>query len=368
MKKKILMLAQTPPPYHGQAVILDALVGAKWDWCEKKHIRLNYSESIEDVGRFSIPKIGKMIKIIYLVYIEKKKGAIDTIIYPPAPARRVPFFRDIITLFFIRKWTRNTAFHFHSGGFHKIASDFSPLEKIIARKIYGKAEAVILSPDFQKEEIGWLKLSDIYINASGIEDKYKNINKIKNKIPIILSIGLLSREKGIMVSLTAASILKGRGANFKWIFVGGWQTKRFENEAKNFVLKNNLSNHIEFKKPKVGNQKWDIYRKADIICFPTYYSIEVMPIVIIEAMMMKKAIVSTRWRSIGEMINNNKEGILVEIQNPLATANALEILLEDNFLRTKVAQEARRKYLKYYTLAAHVNRMEDIYKNITGEI
>jgi len=365
--KKIVILAQTPPPYHGQAVILSALVDARWDWCEKKHIRLNYSENIEDVGRFSFRKVYKMIKVIHSVYKEKKSGQINIIVYPPAPARRVPFFRDVITLFFIRKWAKKTVFHFHSGGFNKIISDFSPLEKVIAKKIYGEAGAVVLSSDFQKEEVGWLKLKDAYINASGIEDKYVSRKLVRNKKPIILSMGLLSEEKGVMTSLSAALILKEKGIEFKWYFVGGWQSKRFEKEARVFVAKNNLSKFIEFKKPVSGNEKWNLYRNADIFCFPTHYSIEVMPIVIIEAMMMKKAIVSTKWRSINEMVINRKEGLLVEIRDPEATAKALEKLLLDSSLRERIAKAARNKYLKHYTLAVHQDRMETIYKNITKE-
>jgi len=362
--KKIVILAQTPPPYHGQAVILSALVDAKWDWCEKKHIRLNYSENIEDVGRFSFRKVYKMIKVIHSVYKEKKSGQINIIVYPPAPARRVPFFRDVITLFFIRKWAKKTVFHFHSGGFNKIVSGFSPLEKLIARKIYGKAEAVVLSSYFQKKEVGWLKLNDAYINASGIEDEYASRKLVRNEKPIILSMGLLSEEKGVMISLSAALILKEKGFEYKWYFVGGWHTKRFEKSTKAFVINNHLSKYIEFKKPVSGNEKWNLYRNADIFCFPTHYSIEVMPIVIIEAMMMKKAIVSTKWRSINEMITNQKEGLLVKIKDPVAVAKAIEKLIEDTTLRDEIALAARNKYLRHYTLAIHQNRMENIYKNI----
>lgn len=367
-KQKILILAQTPPPYHGQAVILDAFVKAKWDWCQKKHIRLNYSNSIESVGRFSFTKVFKMIKIISQVYQEKNTGGIDVIVYPPAPARRIPFYRDIITLFFIRRWSKKTVFHFHSGGFHDISLRFSSFEKLIAKKIYSGAQAIVLSPNFQKDEIGWLQLNEIYINASGAEDNYSPHKIKKRKTIAILSIGLLSEDKGIMISLEAARLLKNKKLDFKWLFVGGFQSKNFRSEAENFVKNNHLEKNIEFKDPVSGKKKWDLYEKSDIVCFPTYYSIEVMPIVIIEAMMMKKAIVSTKWRAINDMIENEKDGLLVEIRNPNAVARALERLIENKTLRTQIARKARKKYLNDFTLAIHVKKMEKIYKEIMKEI
>ena len=96
---KILILAQTPPPYHGQAVMQKYLVDAKWDWCEKKHIRLTYSSKINEVGKFKLSKIFELVRIVLEVWSERLKGKIDLIYYSPSGPNRIPFYRDVVTLF-----------------------------------------------------------------------------------------------------------------------------------------------------------------------------------------------------------------------------------------------------------------------------
>ena len=122
---KILILAQIPPPFHGQAIMQKYLVDAKWEWCEKIHIPLNYSNSISEIGIFRIKKIFRLFSIISKVWNERLRGKIDLIYYPPAGPHRIPIYRDIITLFFIRKCSKKIIFHFHAGGLNEFFQKLS---------------------------------------------------------------------------------------------------------------------------------------------------------------------------------------------------------------------------------------------------
>jgi len=69
-------------------------------------------------------------------------------------------------------------------------------------------------------------------------------------------------------------------------------------------------------------------READLFCFPTRYIGENQPVNLIEAMAFGLPIVTTRWRSLPEMLPPNYPG-LVDSQSPEQIAAALLRLMNE---------------------------------------
>lgn len=361
---KILILGQTPPPFHGQAIMQKYLVDANWNWCEKKHIKLDYSGSSQEVGKFTLSKIIKLLTIILRVWLEYSKKKIDILYYPPAGPNKIPFYRDIVTLFFIRWCTDKIIFHFHSGGFDLLYNKLSLFEKFLARKIYKKPNAAIVLLDSFQNEIKWIKPLKIYSIANGVEDHYQNKNNFYNSGKIkILSVGLLSESKGIFIAFDAAKALKEKKYDFEWNFLGNWESEKIKREASNKLSAYGLNKNINFLGPIEGNTKWKFYNEAEIFCFPTFEN-EAMPLVILEAMMMSLPIVSTNWRGIANMIDNEKNGILVKIKNPLELFEAMVKLILNKNLRNELGRNAREKYLNQFTINKHLQEIEKVFKEI----
>ena len=57
VKEKIVFLGQTPPPFHGQAIVNHMLVIAQFDRIKLYHIRMAFSDTIESVGKVQLRKI-----------------------------------------------------------------------------------------------------------------------------------------------------------------------------------------------------------------------------------------------------------------------------------------------------------------------
>lgn len=107
-KKNILLIGQTPPPFHGQAVATKLLFDH--DWNEKKvySLRMDYSHSEVEVGRFRIRKVLHLFSLTFksIVLLIGYKPCI--IYYPPASPHIVPVLRDIFFLTFVRPFAKGT--------------------------------------------------------------------------------------------------------------------------------------------------------------------------------------------------------------------------------------------------------------------
>ena len=363
MKKKILILAQTPPPFHGQSIMQQYLVEAKWPWCQKIHIRMDFSEKIDAVTRFNFSKVLKLFRIIILLFKERLKGPIDIIYYPPSGPHRVSFYRDLILVPFIKLFSIKVVFHFHSGGFNQIPEKFNFIEIALAKIVYYKPElAIALLPSLE-DEVQWIAPKKIIHIPNGIEDVFDAAKKKSGKKDfVVLFVGNLIEEKGI-VTLVEAMKKIGNNIPVKLKLIGGWRSKELKKQVEDNLVKYNLQNSVEFAGIKNGEEKWKYFNEADIFCLPTFET-EAMPITIIEAMMFGLPVITTNWRAIPDIIQDGADGMLIPVKDPDALAAKIIELFENKELRAKLGNNARINYLKSFRIENHLKEMEKAFKQL----
>jgi glycosyltransferase involved in cell wall biosynthesis len=97
-----------------------------------------------------------------------------------------------------------------------------------------------------------------------------------------------------------------------------------------------------------GERKNELLREAGLFLFPTRYLGENQPVNLIEAMAYGLPIVTTRWRSLPEMLPLNHPG-LVNDQGPEEIAGAiLRVLAEKSGVRV------RQHFCDRFTLERHL--------------
>src|SRR5438128_4986243 len=60
----IVVLGQTPPPYHGQAMMINRLVRARFERIRVHHVRMAFSSSMQEVGTFGFVKVARLVSTI----------------------------------------------------------------------------------------------------------------------------------------------------------------------------------------------------------------------------------------------------------------------------------------------------------------
>lgn len=164
-----------------------------------------------------------------------------------------------------------------------------------------------------------------YVNAQNIIDKATEKVNIKSSGTILCTCGRLSAEKGFDLAVESARVLKKIGIDFTWYFVGdGGERVRIEDLINQYSLNDNIviTGYI--------NNPFSYMKACDIYIQPSYE--EAQPLAVLEAMVLGKAIVSTKTVGGKYILENGNKGILTEISGE-SLAEGIMSLIENPELR-----------------------------------
>ena len=335
--KKILVVGQTPPPYGGQAVMIQHLVEHQFSNVEIYHIRMAFSRGMKDMGKLQFYKIMHLLKIIAKMYYYRICKQANILYYPPSGPNSA-VFRDMMILFPTRWMFRKTIFHFHASG----------LSEHQKRK----------NKIFQ-----FTKKIEIVPNGLPDEAYVKNDPKQTSRLNILF-IGLLEESKGELDLCKAVKILKERGIECCVKIAGEFKSVEYRERFFKFISENDLTENIEYLGIIRGQKKQNAFQNSDVFCFPSYFHSESFPLVLIEAMSYGLPIVTTRWRGIVDMVKDGYNGYLVEIKSPKMVAEKLQLLFENIDLRKQIGEHSRSEFEMKYEIGQHLKMMENVFNNI----
>jgi len=109
--------------------------------------------------------------------------------------------------------------------------------------------------------------------------------------------------------------------------------------------------HATYRGTVRPSQVPDVLASHDVLLFPTYYQGEGMPGAVIEAQQAGMPVIASRWRSLGELIDNGVNGFLTEPRSVDELAQAMERLVRDPDLFARMSRRARERG---ETLRSHV--------------
>lgn len=138
----------------------------------------------------------------------------------------------------------------------------------------------------------------------------------------LLTVGRMEEQKAYDIAVLAASVLKARGMDFRWAFIGDG-TKM--SEIRKMVVDSGLQDEILMLGRK--DNPYPFMRLCDIYVQPSRH--EGYCLTVTEAKLLERPIVSTDFAGAREQINDGQNGIIVEHNNPEALANAIIDLAHD---------------------------------------
>ncbi|RWY48106.1 glycosyltransferase family 4 protein [Mucilaginibacter gilvus] len=366
-KLKILVVGQTPPPYGGQAIMIDHIVRGEYEKIEIFHVRMCFSKEMNEKGSFNFYKFTHLFEIILKTWYLKFKHNIKVLYYPPSNAPKTSVYRDIIILLPTRFLFKKTIFHFHAAGLSEEYFSFNKWGKYLINLVYNKPELSVANSRFNPDDGLFFQSKINSFLAYGIPNTYpKDTKKVffdGNGVLNILFVGLLNSTKGEGFLLEAVGLLVNKNYKIKLRIAGVFETDDYKEKFFARVHELKMEDHFEHLGVITGDSKNQAFLKADIFCFPSFFVSESLGVVILEAMQYKLPVIATRWRGIQSIVADNESGYLVDIKNEHQIADKIEYLINHPEIIKQFGIRGNDLFYEKYSLPVYLKSIEhEFYK------
>jgi glycosyltransferase involved in cell wall biosynthesis len=355
---KLLVLAQTPPPLHGQSVMVGALVrGLPTHGIAVHHVNLRLSRDSSDIGRWSMRKVLLTLGAACRTILARFSTGCTTLYYVPAPpGKRGALYRDWILMFLCRPFYRRLVLHWHAAGLGRwLESDANRIERVLTRLLLGRADLAIALADPLRHDAEFLHARRIVTVPNGIH----NTNTI---LPPpadsgrALFLGLCSEEKGLFAAASAvleANRRSGRNeAAPAFTLTAAGPFNNPVSEARFHALCARFPRCLKHVGVASESVKEQLFAECQMVLLPTHYPAEAFPLVALEALAHDRPIIATRWRGLPDIVTPDV-GLLVPVDDHAALVAALlEMRAQPPLLGT-----CRARYEAHYTLDRHLTAL-----------
>lgn len=344
---KLLVLAQTPPPVHGQSLAVRELLDilprqAGW---EVHHVELKLSRDTRDIGRWRLGKIAALLGACARSLAVFARHGRMPLYYIPAPGKRGALYRDWLAMAVCRPFSRGLILHWHAVGLGAWLkqSGIAP-ERWLTRLLLGRATLAIIQAEAGRGDALALGARRCVVVPNGVPPvTCRPREKFSAGTKEVLFVGLGCAEKGLFDALAAVRLANANGLPCRLTAIGAFADtdteQRFSREA---AESPGQARHLGFVTEAERNR---LFAAADALCFPSYYPHEGQPSVLLEALAHDLPIVATRWRGIPENLPD-RHVQLVAPHDPCAIAAALADLWQEGPPQGRLREHHRLHFTK----------------------
>lgn len=370
---KLLVLAQTPPPLHGQSVMVQAMLAGLTPRAGDTlhHVNLSLSRDHGDIGRWRPGKIVRTLALALRAVAVRLRHGCDTLYYIPAPpGKRGALYRDWLVMLVCRPFFRRLVLHWHAVGLSAwLETQASPLERAITRAALGRADLAIVLAESLRHDAEFLTARRIAVVPNGIADPGPPPPRPGPRQPWrALFLGLCSEEKGVFLAADAiieANRRAGTGPGtpaFTLVAAGAFPDDASQARFAALCAAHPAAiRHAGFLN---GTEKAELLNASDCLLFPSHYPAEGQPLAVIEALAHDLPVIATRWRALPELVTP-EVGRLVSVGDCSALADALIALRQT----PPPPGSAREHFRRHFQFSQHLDALARALRQVeTSEV
>lgn len=363
-KFRIVVAGQLPPPVHGQAIYIEQTLKAlsRYPDLQVEHLEFKFSRSMSEIRQPSARKILEAVRIAMKLLHMRFNGPIDLMLYPAGGPHTVPLLRDLLLLPLCLILSRRLVLNFHATG---VAEALPKLPHYFAKtvvSIYRRARGALVLTEAGRSDAEATGIRHIEVVPNGLPDAYdSSLIEGRSDATTILYAGHLCPDKGTHHLLEAVGLLHKQCARkFRLVLLGEpsppWTSATVHEE----IVRRGITDIVSVEGVQTGTAKWKAFANADIFAFPSTAPYEGFPLVLLEAMMWKLPIVTTRWKGIPEVVGVDGGATLLDPATlPHGLAAALQSLLQAPQTLPERGEANRQRYLKLFAAEIVHSRLHE---------
>jgi glycosyltransferase involved in cell wall biosynthesis len=240
-----------------------------------------------------------------------------------------------------------------------------PFLRPIERYAYRNCDAVVaVSPKVLASLQRWQEgLDNVICINNGVPPLREEAPYPSEPDNRLLFVGRLVPAKGADILIHACLLIRQRGIAFHLDIVGeGPERTGLENLTRSLDLSQSITFH------GLSNDPTPYFLKRPIVIQPSRR--EGLPLVTLEAMRAQCPIIATRVGGLPEVLDDGTSALLVEPENPIELASAVQRLLQNRQIADTLSIKAHKAFLETFNIdksaAAHAALYEDIHRKRRG--
>ena len=177
----------------------------------------------------------------------------------------------------------------------------------------------------------------------------------------LLFVGRMAQVKGVPLLLNAVARLSKSHPKTHLTLIGdGPDRAALEEQAETL----GIIDHVSFEGYQSQAAVSEALSASDIFVLPSFA--EGVPVVLMEAMAAKRAVLTTRIAGIPELIEDGQSGVLVTPGDQNALTQSLATLLDDPALRDRLGAKARTKVQAEFNITTEAAKLAMLFKGTSS--
>ncbi len=358
MKKRILLMIPTPPPYMGPSVASLVILNSKLkDYFELILLDTADRRSLRKLGNFDLFNLYHFLKQFFLLFIKNLFLKID-LNYLLLTQTRIGIFRDFVFFSLLKLLRKKVIFHFRGSGIFKLYDDSGFLIKFFIRKIFLNSSGIIFLCEKLKVKAEEKFSGGKYFSLSNGINILK-VEREKRDFKNILFLSNLKREKGFFDVVKIIPEVLSENGEIKFLFGGEFLFKGDRDVEK--ILEKYKEN-IELYDTPHGEVKEELFLRGDIFLLPSYN--EGMPWAIIEALGYSLPVISTDVGCIYSMVLDGKNGFLIEPGDKNALFEKISLFIKGKADHIECGKMSRKIYEERFTEKIFIDGLKKIFEEV----
>ncbi len=345
-KPRLLVVGPLPPPVGGvETVIQTILESPQFAGFELRHCSTAKGRPKQSQGKFDPGNLWWAARHFGRMWQAMRRDRPD-VVYLPVAGTWAGFLRDMVLAWIAKLWRVKLVGHVHGSDFHLVLARRGWQEKLVRAGLARFDRLLVLGERWKRlvEDYGIRSACEIVPSTFRREvfergAEWRRAPKAAGTVHGLF-VGQIGKRKGVFDLLPAMRRVKDAGLPFRMAFVGPAELEGEWETALQMRDWLDVAGITEFTGALQADELYARYREGDVLLLPSYT--EGLPVVFFEAGAFEMPVVTTPVGAIPDLIQHEKNGLLVEPGRVEQLVEAIRRMATDHEARARMGRQLRR--------------------------